>query len=421
MKRMFSGFFALVLTAGLLAGCGGGSKGNEDGSGKKDINFIFWDYKKGDYNDAMIRAFEKAHPKYKVKVTTAPNKDYETKLTTMISGGSPVDVFLGKSNTVYPQLVDKKFAADITDKAKALDLSKFGTMLKNQYEIDGKYYGLPYRTNDWVLFYNKKIFDDAKVPYPTNDMTWQQVRELAKKVTSGEGAGKIYGLGFQPKPGFILPMLVGNIPDFSIVKSDLSGLKMPLEFFNALQYEDKTLQEISESKSMSQDQTYFFKGQIAMYYNGSWMAQMLSDQKDMKFKWGIVKGPHWEGREPAVFVTSTPVILSRKAKNPEGGWELLKFFVGEEGAKVLAANKMIPSYQSEDVMKTYKDAVKLDAESYKAITGNKTYDFGPADIKSGDLSKAFNQELDLFLGKNQDAQQTIDGMTSRRQEILARK
>ncbi len=430
MRKLLSGVIAGALILGLFAGCGNnttttaapGGDTEPGGSGdKKEVNFILWDYKEGSYDHALVQGFQAAHDEYEVKVTTAPNADYETKLTTMISGGSAVDVFLGKSNTVYPQLVDQGFAIDLTDRINGddgIDLEPFGSMLKNQYELDGKYYGLPYRTNDWVFFYNKKIFDDAGVDYPSNNMTWQQARELAKEVTSGEGVNKIYGLGFQPRPGFILPMLVGAIPDFSIVESDLSGLKEPMEFFNALQFEDKTYQEFAESVSMSQDQTYFFKGTMAMYYNGSWMAQMLSDNEELDFEWGIAKAPYWEGTEQRVFVTSTPVLMSNKAANPDGAWALLKYYVGEEGAKVLASNKLVPSYQTEEVMQAFNEVMKLDESSIAALTGNKTYDFGPANIKSGELSSAFNQELDLFLTNNQDADTTIAGMESRRTEIL---
>ncbi len=429
MKRILSVLCAALMITTVTVGCNNNNDGNgnedevkktEEGqeSEKTQINFVLWDYSEDTYDHAMVKTFEEQNDSYEVKVTSAPNKDYETKLTTMISGGSDVDVFLGKSNTVYPQLVDMGFGKDITEKVKdEIDLEQFGTVLNNQYEIDGKYYGLPYRTNDWVLYYNKDIFDDAGVSYPTNDMTWEEARDLANKVTSGEGVNKIYGIGFQPKPGFILPMMVGNIPDFKIYESDLSGLLKPLEYFNALQYEDKVLQEYAESKSMSQDQTYFFKGQIAMYYNGSWFGQMLSDA-DLDFDWGIAKAPYWEGTEQAVFVTSTPVMINADAKNEEGAFELLKFFVGEEGAKVMAEKKMIPSYQSEEVMKIYKENLKLDDSSYEAVTNNKTYDFGPAHIKTGEISSAFNQELELFVTQNQDAQTTIDNMGERRSEIL---
>ena len=59
--------------------------------------------------------------------------------------------------------------------------------------IDDKLYGLPFRNDYYLLYYNKTLFDQAGVEYPKNDMTWDEYRELAKKMTSGEGNDKIYG------------------------------------------------------------------------------------------------------------------------------------------------------------------------------------------------------------------------------------
>ena len=38
------------------------------------------------------------------------------------------------------------------------------------------------------IAYNKEIFDEARVPYPTNDWTWDDFAEIAKLVSSGSGA-----------------------------------------------------------------------------------------------------------------------------------------------------------------------------------------------------------------------------------------
>lgn len=65
--------------------------------------------------------------------------------------------------------------------------------LENNYRADGALYGLPYRSDFWVLFYNKTLFDAAGVDYPTNDMTWEEYAALAEKMTQGDGIDKIYG------------------------------------------------------------------------------------------------------------------------------------------------------------------------------------------------------------------------------------
>ena len=51
--------------------------------------------------------------------------------------------------------------------------------------IGDQLYGLPFRNDYYVLYYNKTLFDKAGVEYPKHDMTWDEYRELAKKMTSG--------------------------------------------------------------------------------------------------------------------------------------------------------------------------------------------------------------------------------------------
>ena len=58
------------------------------------------------------------------------------------------------------------------------------------YDIDGKTYALPYRTDFWVLYYNKKMFDDAGIQYPEN-LTWDEYEDLAKKLSKNDG--QVYG------------------------------------------------------------------------------------------------------------------------------------------------------------------------------------------------------------------------------------
>ncbi len=58
--------------------------------------------------------------------------------------------------------------------------------------------GMPYEIVNWVLFYNKDIFDAFGVDYPTEDMTWDEAIDLARRVT-GERDGVHYrGLDLGP-------------------------------------------------------------------------------------------------------------------------------------------------------------------------------------------------------------------------------
>jgi multiple sugar transport system substrate-binding protein len=49
--------------------------------------------------------------------------------------------------------------------------------------INGHQYGVPYAADPRLFFYNKEIFDQAGIPYPTEAWTWDYFMGLAKKLT----------------------------------------------------------------------------------------------------------------------------------------------------------------------------------------------------------------------------------------------
>src|SRR5678816_1066716 len=65
------------------------------------------------------------------------------------------------------------------------------------YKLEDGYYGLPRDFQTIVVFYNKDMFDAAGVPYPTEDWTYDDLKETAKKLTldtNGDGKTDQYGL-----------------------------------------------------------------------------------------------------------------------------------------------------------------------------------------------------------------------------------
>ena len=59
--------------------------------------------------------------------------------------------------------------------------------------MDGKLYGLPNGTQTMVMYYNKKMFDDAGIAYPKDGWTWDEFSDAAKKLTKADGS--VYGYG----------------------------------------------------------------------------------------------------------------------------------------------------------------------------------------------------------------------------------
>lgn len=57
-----------------------------------------------------------------------------------------------------------------------------GQQALDQMWFDGELYGIPYRIDHYVLLYNCDLFDKADLPYPRQQMTWEQVHALARQI-----------------------------------------------------------------------------------------------------------------------------------------------------------------------------------------------------------------------------------------------
>jgi multiple sugar transport system substrate-binding protein len=97
--------------------------------------------------------------------------DFSQFITNALSAGTAPDLF-------YTDIFWSR-AAFGTGKVEATtnDTSAFAPNLINAFTYDGKVMALPKDFNTLALQYNKDIFDDAGVAYPTDDETWTSLQD----------------------------------------------------------------------------------------------------------------------------------------------------------------------------------------------------------------------------------------------------
>jgi len=97
-----------------------------------------------------------------------------------------------------PHLLDKiQFDLSPLIKQHGLKLEAFEPGLIQHvkaYGDKGQIYALPYSRFLYGLFYNKNVFDKLGEPYPAENMNWDQVLELAKKMSRTDGGIAYRGL-----------------------------------------------------------------------------------------------------------------------------------------------------------------------------------------------------------------------------------
>ena len=210
-----------ILMLSALAGCGSSGSGGgaseaaapaqaesgteakaESGGGSEEevtLNFYAWLDEEGIFTK-LVEAYKQEHPNVTVNLNFVASADYETKLITAFSGGAEIDCFAVASPPSLAAYVAKNQVYELDDLIAANNTDITGAQATiDATKIDGKIYSLPYKTSSWFVVYNKDVFDAAGEPYPDGDWTWEEYAEVAARLTSGEGADKVYGsLNFQP-------------------------------------------------------------------------------------------------------------------------------------------------------------------------------------------------------------------------------
>lgn len=386
------------------------------------LKFACWDYEVSGYDPQLIKAFEAANPDIKVEVYDIPAGEYGDKVLIMLAGGEDLDVFYAKDPTLYSGLVLRRQIMPIDDLVArdGLDMAPYGGVLENTV-IDGKLYGLPYRSDFWLLYYNNDLFEEQGVPTPTNNWTWQEYREAAKALTTGEGANRKHGAYIQPwASSYFLFGLQKDQGD--LVEGDYSMLKDGLELAYQLQLVDKSAADYATNQSMgSHYRGIFERGNVGMLYMGTWYIQALiydAGQGLHNVNWGIARMPQWEGLEPATIGNVTPVVINSKTKNKEAAWRLAKFLGGQAGAEILAKNQIMPGYVDDAVLRRFAEAPGFPADGLGALTTNKVFMEWPPHRLTGLLGNMVNEEIVLAMTGNKSIDQAIADMETRRKEIF---
>lgn len=391
-------------------------------SAQTTIKVALWDYEMSPEYHELIKTFEKNNPDIKIEVIDVTSQDYGDKLTVMLSGGEDLDVFAVKDMPGYSNFIEMNRLEPLN---KYMERDNFDTSvysgLMKEIKVNDKYYGIPYRTDNWILFYNKDIFDQAGVEYPTNDMTWTEFREKAAALTSGSGSDKIYGAFLQPWMSLATNLGVlkqeGKITLANGENYDF--LRPGYELYLKMQYEDKSVMSYGEATTSSAHyRTQFESGRVGMMYIGTWtIGALISDHKAGRHdvNWGIVKSPHWASmKEPDTAVAIvTPLAINANSDKKEASWKFVKFAGSEAGAKIFAKHGVLPAVKTKDVLDVYTSADGFPENAAAALEAKKLLlEFPPAP-NAGVMSSIIQEEHELIMLKEETIQEGIDNIERR--------
>ena len=447
-RRLISLMMATVMAGGLVA-CGGGGNDNEaaattaakEGGGEATaaetvaaaegqtvMKWSIWEKDLTLYYQPLIEEFEKQNPDLKIELVDLGSSDYQTVLATQLTGsGSDFDIVTIKDVPGYTTLVNKGVLEplDAYISGDGVDLGGYKG-LTDQIQVDGKLYELPFRSDFWVLYYNKDVFDAAGVDYPTNDMTFDQYDALARQLTVDTPGQEVYGAHYHTWRSAV--QLFGILDGKNNILDGNYDFLKPYYEMALAQQEDGVCQDYATLKTSNLHYSgAFSQGNVAMMNMGTWFLSTLAEKiKTGEYtdctNWGIAKYPHAEGVEPgSTLATITALSIPANAPHKEDAWKFVKFVCGEEGAEILASTGNIPALMNDDIagMISAMEGFPEDEASKEALQTANLYLEMPVSNKSSEIEIVLNEAHDNIMTGNSTIDEGIGDMNEKVSAVLA--
>ncbi len=382
------------------------------------ITVVTWDATTTPYLIAQKEAFEAANPGIKIEYVDVASQDYAVKTTTMLEGGDKSDVYMIKEIDNLINWQAQGFAAPL-DTAD-YDMSGFAGTEAN-YAVDGVQYAIPFRSDFWVLFYNKDLFDAAGVEYPTNDMTWDQYAELAKKMTNPEK--EIYGTHYHTWLSAVANWAVCDGVN-TLADKEYSDLLYFYKLYQDLEDSGACMSFADLKAAGLHYSGAFANGNIAMMPMGYWyVSTLIGYNKDgtCNFNWGITAVPHLDG-VPAgsSFGNLTGAMINAKSENKDLAWKYISWLGGPEGSKATASTGARPAWVSEDVAAAMSsvEGFPADETSKGALLPVFVGMEWPVAEKVADIKTIVNEEHSMIMAREITPEEGIEEMNERVAELF---
>ncbi|MEO8287950.1 MAG: sugar ABC transporter substrate-binding protein [Chloroflexota bacterium] len=318
----------------------------------------------------VAKGFQEANPQVKINTDAVPSQpNHLLKLATAFAAGDPPDVWvidyrrfglLQNAGVVEP-------AEPYLEQSTVISATDFYTKPLQPFTVDGQLQCVPMNMSSLEVYYNKDLFDRAKVPYPTADWTWDDFLRDAKAITAlSTPDEKIYGVGIDPQLIRLAPFVWQNGGDIvddlqhpTRLTLDTPEAKEAFQWFVDLEMKHHVVATQEENVS-EKDQTRFMFNTLGMWLLSRRVVPALRTTSG--FTWDVAPLPM--GKEKAGILHSDAYCISRASKNKELAWKFVEYANGPVGQVIAAkTGRTVPSLKSIALSPTYLESDKPPASS----------------------------------------------------------
>ena len=382
----------------------------------------------------QIKLFESKHPD--IEVINDPGAEFQ-RLLTQLAGDVPPDVM-----ALYDPQSIRLFAKNdvlldlgpYVEKYR-LPVDRLYPSLAPYIRYEGKIVGIPENCAPYVMFYNKRLFREAGVPYPKPGWTWDECLAAAKKLTKTR---VVNGRPIPVQKGlyvgngdyfFFIWMHNGRLfsPDGKTCTMNSEAVKKGIRYWADLRLKHHVMPTTSEAASMAPtgawggDALLFRESKVAMMTSGRWMSIQYREQKDLD--WDVVSVPHGPNR--VTLLASKCYAIPKTCRHKGAAIAYIKHLMGKDN-QLLVANygDAIPSLSDPVINRAFlynpeypnerNNQLHLDEMEYARVQ-----EFSPY-VNVLDVNAIMGQELDGMWLEQQSPEQACDAIASRVNALIRR-
>lgn len=369
LKRMVAG-----VLASLMAMSGTANVWAADTEENVHLSMAFWaEQSEIDRLDQLLEIWKADHPNVTLDYTYCAGPDYPTKLQVWFSSGKAPDV-IRMSRDIFSPFASEDLFADLTPYLEASGSAGcWDESLLDIFDFDGELLSLPYMYSNYVIAYNKDIFDEANLEYPTADWTETEFVELAKTLTSGEGPEKTYGMWFGGWVCELVRALYGepkmyDTENMVMQATNNEKFKAAFQLLGDLHKDGYCSNEVTKTTTTGGFVTGKYAMAIAMTGDIASYQKQIGDN----FKWDIVELPISETYDTRwnTNMRLQGFGMSKTTEHPELAYDLIEYMttnyevqkaVDEDGVGIPALTEYL---ESEEFKTNYGGGVAYNKEAF---------------------------------------------------------
>ncbi|MEK8127647.1 extracellular solute-binding protein [Paenibacillus filicis] len=216
-------------------------------------------------------------------------------------------------------------------------------------EYRGQLMSVPMNSSGVVLFYNKDLLTKSNIPFPSADvkdrLTWEQVLEMAKKLTHDN----VYGFSVDQigRAYQLLPLLQSKdaspLDETGLVSTGYTNSPASVKALT-FYYDLFNTSKVSPKIKREESPDYFTSGKVALFLSNT---ANLAKIQASGIPYGIAPHPYFEGGKIATPTGSLNLGISRFSTKKDAAAKFIQYVSSGKGAQILfEESSQLPALKS---------------------------------------------------------------------------